>query len=99
MPWRTATGKAIAFRAMTNTHLLNVIAYLERKAKAHLEAVYLMPWPTAEYASMEFEKEVNAMEKMTLQELADHIHPQYHSLVREALRRKILPGKGYQEIL
>lgn len=38
--WQTANGEIIAYEKLTNSHLLNILRYIERTAEEGLKQVY-----------------------------------------------------------
>lgn len=57
--WMTKTGEEIPVSTMTDSHLLNTLRFLKRNGYIHESVLhsYLGPGPTADAASMAFQRE------------------------------------------
>ena len=91
--WPTKTGKKIRICDMTDTHLINTINMIERRAKQEtdnaLSAAYRAEmFLTGEMALMSIENEIRHLEEEGLP--PDELCPLYKDLVEEALDRDLI---------
>jgi len=97
--WITRDGRRIPIRDMSDTHLLNTLALLDRRVRVYeeqtLRELYtLSTWVTGEIATMDIENRIMEIEEHGL-DPAEVFEP-YKELAREAQRRN-LDHKLYKE--
>lgn len=94
MMWTTKAGEEVDIRDMTDSHISNTIAMLERSAPLRLARAqasydFIAP-PTAEMASYCFEREYNSIMFADPIDFLIASVPAFRSLVKEADRRGLI---------
>jgi len=92
--WKTREGSKIRICDMEDSHLINSINMLKRKAERYK---YTVPYPmfNGEMAQMMAEREYDVMMDMTDEELAEDLWPIFEQLMLDACRRQLSVAEGY----
>lgn len=92
--WKTKEGVKIRVCDMTDRHLLNAIAMLERWAPKALASTQSAAWSflgtlQGDVAQYTMEQEISRLEEMTSDEFLEESLPMYEKLCLERQRRKL----------
>jgi hypothetical protein len=90
--WTTKDGRKIKIRDMTDSHLLNTIAILERVAKSHkvqemLAAYSCLSMLQGEYATYAAEQDINRIANEDVSDFLLRTNDSYEHLLEESGRR------------
>lgn len=94
MQWITKEGHKIAISDLSDSHLVNILSWLCRtvesaKTKALIDGYSAMNYINGEMAEMQIERELFAIEQMTLAEFLEEAVPQWRDLLREVNYRNL----------